>query len=38
MPTGTVLEFEGVAKSYVANPYSLTLVVDPKALVGWKGQ
>lgn len=34
---GTELKFQGVAESYTANPFMLTLVVDKTKLKGWTG-
>ncbi len=38
MDVGDELSFEGVAKSFVKDPYMLTVTVDKDKLDGWKGK
>jgi hypothetical protein len=32
---GTVLEFEGIADSFVKSPFGLTVISDPSKISGW---
>lgn len=38
MEAGETLTFEGIAKSFTANPYMLTMEVDKDKLDGWTGK
>jgi hypothetical protein len=38
MEPGETLTFEGIAKSFTASPYMLTMEVDKDKLEGWTGK
>ena len=38
MEPGSELEFEGVAKSFIKDPYMLTMSVEKDKLTGWTGK
>jgi hypothetical protein len=38
MEAGSTLEFEGIAKSFVKDPYMLTVTVEKDKLTGWTGK
>ena len=38
MEIGSELSFEGIAKSFVKDPYMMTVIVEKDKLEGWTGQ